>query len=117
MTKKQQALEVLKNPMNKIICVDLDNCLCDGSFWVGDKTHPPVNEKVQKMVWDLDDRGAFIVIWTARPWVLMAKTTKWLGQNNLLYPMSFRGKPYANLYIDDRAVNIDDAMDYYDKLK
>jgi len=109
-SKKQLALDVLKNPMGKIIAVDLDGTLCDGCYWVGDKEHPPVNKEVQKMVWKLDDAGASIIMWTARPWVLMAKTTKWLGQNNLLYPISFRGKPYADVYIDDKAINIEDVI-------
>jgi hypothetical protein len=108
MTNKSKLYKVLKNPMGKIICVDLDNCLCNGTYWLGDKKHPPVNEKMADYVRSLDDRGAFIVIWTARPLKALSKTYKWLGANNLSYPIALRLKPPADCYIDDRAINIDD---------
>ena len=110
MTNKKKALDVLKNPMGKIILVDLDQTLCDGTYWVGDKTHPPANKKVQELVWNLDDRGAFIVIWTARPLKAMKETYKWLGQNNLQYPLACRIKPPSDLMIDDKALNVDDVI-------
>jgi len=110
MKKKQKALDVLKNPFGKIILIDLDQTLVDGTYWVGDKTHPPVNKKMQELVWSLDDRGAFIVIWTARPLKAMKDTYKWLGQNNLQYPLACRLKPPCDLAIDDKAVNVDDVI-------
>ena len=97
-----------KNLVGKIICVDLDQTLCLGTYWVGMKEHPSVNEKMADFVRSLDDRGAFIIVWTARPIVLMTKTYKWLAANNINYPLAFRLKPPADLYLDDKALNIDD---------
>ena len=93
--------------MGKIILVDLDGTLCDGTYW-GGKKHPPVNDKMAKFVRSLDDKGAFIIIWTARPLILLTKTYRWLGANNLLYPIALRTKPPSDLMIDDKALNIDD---------
>jgi hypothetical protein len=107
---KQKLIKLLKskNLVGKIICVDLDNTLCKGTYWLGDKEHPPVNEKMADYVRSLDDRGAFIIIWTARPLKALTKTYRWLGANNLQYPIALRIKPPADLYIDDKALNVDD---------
>lgn len=109
MKNKKRINEILKDPMGKIICVDLDGTLCEGTFWKG-MEHPPVNKKVQELVWDLDDRGGCIIIWTARPLILLSKTYKWLGSQNLHYPIALRNKPPADLYIDDKCINIDDLV-------
>lgn len=109
-SKKQKALDVLKNPYGKVICIDLDQTLVDGTYWVGDKKHPPVNKKMQELVFKLDDAGATIIIWTARPLKAVKETYKWLGQNNLQYPLAVRIKPPASLYIDDKALNVDDVI-------
>jgi predicted HAD superfamily phosphohydrolase YqeG len=108
MKNKKKLLEVLKHPLGKIILVDLDNTLCVGTYWVGDEKHPHVNEKMAEFIRSLDDKGAFIVIWTARPIVLMTKTYKWLAANNINYPLAFRLKPPCDLMIDDKCLNIDD---------
>lgn len=107
---KKEILKLLerKHLVNEIICVDLDGTLCNGTYWVGSKEHPPVNQKMADFVRSLDDKGAFIVIYTARPIVQMTKTYRWLAANNLNYPLAFRLKPPATCYIDDKAINIDD---------
>lgn len=107
---KKELLSLLKSKslIGKIICVDLDETLCKGSLWVGMEEHPPVNEKMAQFIRSLDDRGAFIVIWTARPICLMTKTYKWLAANNINYPLAFRLKPPCHLMIDDRCLNVDD---------
>jgi len=106
---KKDLLKLLKsgNLMNKIILVDLDNTLCKGTYWLGGE-HPPVNEKMADFIRSLDDRGAFIVIWTARPLKAISRTYRWLGENNLQYPLALRLKPPCDLMIDDKAINIDD---------
>jgi hypothetical protein len=108
MKNKNRLQNVLKNPMGKIILVDLDNTLCDGTYWLGDKEHQPVNEKMANFIRSLDDKGAFIVIWTARPLKALSKTYRWLGANNLSYPIALRLKPPCDLMLDDKCLNIDD---------
>lgn len=108
MTNKERLQDIIKNPRGKIILVDLDNTLCEGTYWMGDEKHPPVNEKMADFIRHLDDLGAFIVIWTARPLIQLTKTYRWLGANNLLYPIALRTKPPCDLMIDDKALNIDD---------
>jgi len=106
MTNKQRLQNILKNPKGKVICVDLDGTLALGTYW--GKKHPKVNEAMAKFVRNLDDGGATIIIYTARPVYQFSQTYKWLGQNNLLYPLAMRIKPPASLYLDDKALNVDD---------
>lgn len=108
--KTTELKKILSKPFGKIVLVDLDNTLCDGTYWVGDTTHPPVNEKMQKLVWELDDKGAFIIIWTARPLKAMNATYKWLGQNNLQYPLACRIKCPCDIMIDDKVINATDLI-------
>lgn len=108
--KTSELKKILDKPMGKIILVDLDNTLCDGTYWVGDEKHPPVNKKMQKFIWELDDKGAFIIIWTARPLKALTKTYKWLGENNLLYPIALRTKPPCDVMIDDKVINSTDLI-------
>ena len=106
MTNKERLQDILKHPRGKIICVDLDGTLALGTYW--GKKHPKVNEKMAKFVRHLDDLGATIIIYTARPVYQFSQTHKWLGHNNLNYPVAMRLKVPANLYLDDKALNIDD---------
>jgi len=115
--KKNKALDVLKNPMGKLIYVDMDNTLCDGTYWLDDKQHPPVNEDYANLVRYLDDKGAFITIWTARPIKAFTVTYKWLGANNLMAPIAMRYKGPCDLMLDDKCLNADDVLDFIKKHK
>jgi len=116
MTNKEKLFEILKNPMGKTICIDLDNTICAGTYWLGQE-HPLIDESFAKIVRYLDDKGAFINVWTARPLKAVSVTYKWLGENNLQYPLALRIKPPCDLMIDDKALNKDDVVEFMDKMK
>lgn len=105
---KEKLLNILKNPANKLIAVDLDNTLCEGEFW-GNTEPKPIQEMVDK-VWEWYKKGAHIVIYTARHPRYFSQTNAWL----LKYDVPFHGinmqrKVGADIYIDDKALNVEDV--------
>ena len=98
--------EILKNPANKLIAVDLDGTLCEGKFWVGECT--PLVDRIN-FINDLYKKGAHIVIWTARMPEWYKDTQLWLQKHGVLYHgIVMREKIGADLYIDDKCVNVED---------
>lgn len=112
---KEKLFEVLKNPSNKLICVDMDGTLCKGEYWhTGKEEAPePVLEMI-KIVNDLYIKGAHIIIWTARTPDAYYATMKWLINNGVkFHGISMQRKCGADLYIDDRALNVNDTLDFF----
>lgn len=98
---------ILDNPNDKIIAVDLDGVLCEGEFW-GEGEPRPVDWMIAK-VWEWYKKGAHIIIYTARQPRYYPQTHAWL----IKYEVPFHGiamlmKPGADVYIDDKAINLDD---------
>ncbi len=104
---KEKLLEILKNPNDKLIAVDMDGVLCSGEFW-GDKKPIP-NLKVIKYFNNLYKKGAHVIIYTARNPKWYALTQIWLDEYGVMYHgIAMMKKIGADLYIDDRAINIED---------
>lgn len=111
---KNKLIEILKNPDNKLICVDMDGTLCKGEYWhTGDEGEPePVLEMI-KIVNNLYIKGAHIIIWTARTPDAYYATQKWLIKNEVKYHgISMQRKCGADLYIDDKALHVEDVIDF-----
>lgn len=105
----KHAESVLKNPANKLIAVDMDGTLCEGKFWE-EVTTP--NPEIIEFVNDLYKRWAHIIIWTARQREYYVATAKWLDDHWVMYHgISMRVKIGADLYIDDKCVNVEDLFD------
>lgn len=108
---KEKLLEVLKNPNDKLIAVDMDGTLCTGEFWGEEKDDPkPIPEMVE-MMRKLYHKGAHLIIYTARQPMYYSRTHAWL----IRYEVPFHGitmcmKPGADLYLDDKALNIEDLI-------
>lgn len=107
----------------RIVC-DLDHTICIPN----DKekeTFPkygnsiPKTDVIEKIrLWK--ERGAYIIINTARRMGThnsdvnkviadVSEITKnWLAQNNVPYDELIFGKPYGDVYIDDKALNVED---------
>lgn len=99
--------KILENPANKLIAVDLDGVLCEGEFW-GDKEPEPYKERI-KYFNKLYKRGAHIIIYTARQPKWFSLTMAWLIKNEVMYHgIVMMQKPGADLYIDDKVLNIND---------
>lgn len=107
MRHKKRLLEILKNPNDKLLAIDMDGTICKGEFW-GDEDPKPKTEFIEKM-WKWYKGGAHIIIYTARHTKYYAHTHAWL----IKYGVPFHGitmqmKPGADVYIDDKSLNIDD---------
>ena len=109
MTQKEKLLEILKNPNDKLICVDVDGTLSTGECW--SKTDEP--KPIQKMIDfsnNLYKNGGHIIIYTARFPDMYQMTLAWLIKHGVLFHgICMRVKPGADAYIDDKAINIDDV--------
>lgn len=104
--------EILKNPTNKLIAVDLDGVLCKGEFW-GEEEPKPISEMI-KLVENIYKKGAHIVIYTARHRSWYQQTEAWLIKNNVFYHSISMEKMGADLYIDDKCINVKDISISYE---
>lgn len=114
---KDNLLNILKNPANKLICVDMDNTLCRGEYWhTGDEKEPEPIQEMIEIVEKLYKAGAHIIIWTARTPDAFYATMKWLIKHEVrFHGISMQRKCGADLYIDDRALNVNDVTNYFFK--
>jgi hypothetical protein len=107
---KQKLLDILKNPANKLIAVDLDWTLCEWEFRKDEDIVTPLLERIE-FVNDLYKKWWHIIIWTARFPKWYQQTQKWLQNNWVLYHwIVMREKIGADLYIDDKSLNIVDII-------
>ena len=96
---------------NKTLCFDLDGVLAQYSGWKGEYT--PIGEPVPGMreyLQELLDNGNTIIIFTLRGahdvqvWADENKIPyHWININGDFYGQN-TGKPFADIYVDDRAV-------------
>jgi len=73
MTKLQ---DILKNPNDKLLAIDMDGTICEGEFW-GEGEPKPKQDFIDKM-WTWYKKGAHIVIYTARQPIYYPETYAWL---------------------------------------
>lgn len=92
----------------KLVCVDLDWTLCEPWLWrskeecLKAKPYPKRIEKINQMV----RQWVHIIIWTSRDMDMIKETTAWLLLNNVNYHwIAMQRKPWADLYVDDKAMN------------
>ena len=108
MTNKK-IIEIIKNPANKLIAVDLDGTLCEGKFW--EEEPKPKNEVINR-VNDLYKKGGHIIIYTARFPKDYEITHEWLIKYGVLFHgVTMRIKIGADIYIDDKVLNVNDFME------
>ena len=95
----------------KLVCVDLDWTLCE-VWWWWDKewclNAIPIKHRIDKINQMVRD-WVHIIIYTARNMDMIKETTAWLMLNNVIYHwIAMQRKPWADVYLDDRAINADD---------
>ena len=101
--------EILENPNDKVIAVDLDGVLCKGEFWGGDDPEP-VPEMIEK-VWRWYKMGGHIIIYTSRQPRYYPITLAWLIKNEVpFHGIAMLYKPGADIYIDDKAINSNELI-------
>ena len=106
---KEKLLEILKSPNDKLICVDLDWTLCLGEFW-GEWEPEPIKERID-YINKLYTKGWHILIYTARSPEFFTITYAWLIKYGVKFHwIAMQQKPWSDIYIDDKSLNIDDIF-------
>lgn len=109
MENKTDLLKVLENPNDKLIAVDLDWTLCKWEFW-GEWEPKPLIERIE-FIRKLYIKGAHIIIYTARRPIYYKETLSWLIKYDVPFHwIAMFYKPWADLYIDDKALHISDVF-------
>lgn len=100
----------------KIIAVDFDGTIVEDNFPHIGKIKQEVLNKIKK--WKAE--GHTIIIWTCRTGEFLDKAKKFLDKHNIPYdainencnnPFGDKQNPrkvYAHIYLDDKALNVDD---------
>lgn len=104
---KDKLFAIIENPKGKLIAVDLDGTMSEGENWGADNPEPI--SKIIDFVNDLYCRGAHIIIYTARRPAHYMMTHSWLIKHGVLFHgIAMQHKCGADLYIDDKCLNIED---------
>lgn len=100
----------------RIVAVDLDGTLAGYDKWRGYTKIGKPNPDIIKLVRTEKREGAYILIHTARTTTVTNKVIpkvvveleRWLDENDVPYDEIWlgTGKPYASVYIDDKAMNV-----------
>ena len=95
----------------KVILVDIDGCLTADTAWTSEdclraKPRLDVIEKVNELY-----KENFIVLYTARRDHLIPATLEWCRRNNVHFQAISNLKVGAEIYIDDRCVNVEDFLE------
>lgn len=100
----------------RILAVDLDGTLAEFDHWRGYTHIGKSIKKTASLVRKAKKEGAYIIIFTCRtttadnePYLLSLNVvSEWLEKNKIPFDKIWTGagKPFANLYIDDSALNI-----------
>lgn len=93
---------------SRVVAVDMDGTLCNEMCWTPDECiqatpNVRVINKVAK-----EYREGFVVVYTARKDELIPSTLEWLRRNNVRYHAISNIKIPAEIYIDDKAINVND---------
>lgn len=98
--------------MPKTICIDIDGTLVHYEEWQGEKHFGEIIDGSTKAMHELHERGWFIIIYTTRS--CKDVLSKFLNDKKIEFDAinenpyqpenAEGGKPYADVYVDDRAV-------------
>jgi trehalose-6-phosphatase len=99
----------------KTIMVDLDGVICSEEQFFNRPLAQPIpgaREALQK----LRAAGHTVVIYTARSWGEYRVTRSWLETHGFEYDGLHMGKPVADVWIDDRALQFNNWNDTLSQL-
>lgn len=104
---REELQKVLEDPHHMLIAVDMDGTICHGEWWGPEHDDPKPDEKMIAFMWNLYKRGAHLIIYTARQPRYYAQTHAWLIKHEVpFHGITMCMKPGADLYIDDKAINV-----------
>jgi len=105
--KVEKLISESEDSNGAVIAVDLDNTLTDGGlFW---KEDPEPNKVMLEKLESWYKDGHRIVIHTARREDHRGITEAWLKRHGVWYHALVMEKLSADVYIDDKAVNVDEV--------
>lgn len=97
---------------NRIVCIDLDGTLAHYDDWKGESYFGRIINGASKALAEIKEKGWLIIIFTTRTNKELIKN--FLDENNLVFDFinenpyqpenAIGGKPFADVYIDDRAI-------------
>ena len=109
LTIKQKLISILDNPNDKLIAIDMDGVICHGEFW--GEGEPEPNTEMIKKIWEWYKKGAHIIIYTGRQPKYYKETQSWLIKHEVpFHGIAMQQKIGADLYLDDKALNIKDIL-------
>jgi len=92
---------------NSTICFDLDGTICSVEK-IYNKAYAEPNKEIIKTINELYNSGNNIIIFTGRNSLEWRTTTDWLKKYNVKYHQLIMNKPYYDVYIGDKAYNVDE---------
>lgn len=101
--------QLCSSEQTRTYCIDLDGVLCEKPdigvidyqlIYCSSIAKPEVIDKVNSLY----DDGNIIIIYSARHLQDYNVTRSWLYSNGVKYDLLVLGKPWADYYIDDRAL-------------
>lgn len=88
-----------------VYCVDIDGTLCSASEHDPDYIRSmPFNDRIKKINLLYDARHT-IILHTGRHWNYLRHTVNQLEKWGVKYHSLVMGKPPADIYVDDRAID------------
>ena len=102
--------EILKNPNDQMIAIDIDGVLTSGcECWTPESCLVATpNQKAIDYVNELYNKGAHIIIYTARKENMRQETEYWLRKHQVRKHGLTMEKQGFDLLIEDKAINISD---------
>jgi len=86
-----------------VIAIDIDGTICEECKTFDRFLAKPI-EKAKFVVNKLYEEGNTILLFTARSWSEYRITKEWLKIHEFNYHELIMGKPFYNVFIDDRAM-------------
>lgn len=84
------------------VCFDLDGVVCWAEYPEFGKVRKDVLRLMKYLREDYD-----VVVWTSREEPEREQVARFLQENNIPCDELIMGKPQALIYVDDRAINVD----------
>jgi uncharacterized HAD superfamily protein len=95
-------MRTLREEKTVVLCIDIDGTICKTEFGNYSES-TPYRDRI-KIINEAYDRGHSIIYFTGRHWNSLRLTVDQLAKWGCKYHTLSMGKPPADLYIDDKAI-------------
>lgn len=96
-----------------VYCIDIDGTICSQTEPPYDRPPVPFFDRIRK-VNCLYEEGHTVILHTGRHWNHLHITLNQLAQWGVKYHTLTMGKPVADIYVDDRAI---DDIDFFERMR